>query len=102
MFLIIWQFETDEAHVEQFKSAYNTDGAWAQLFRRSAGYIRTDLACDVNAPLTYFTFDYWRTAQDFQNFQDTHAEEYRRLDRSCDSLTKRESKVGEFTLSGNT
>lgn len=96
MFLIIWQFEIDEAHLEDFKRAYGTDGSWAQLFRQSSGYIRTDLACDVNAPLTYFTLDYWRTVQDFQDFRDLHTEEYQRLDRLCESLTKRETKIGEF------
>ncbi|MGH7492804.1 MAG: antibiotic biosynthesis monooxygenase family protein [bacterium] len=98
MFLIIWHFETDEACVEEFKRAYDAEGVWAQLFRQSSGYLRTHLANDVNASFSFFTLDYWKTVQDFQDFKNSHAEEYRRLDRLCESLTKRETKIGEFTI----
>ena len=98
MFLVIWQFETDKAHAEAFEQAYGAEGVWAQFFRQSPGYVRTELARDCHAPGHYLTLDYWKTAQDFQTFKDSHAEAYLRLDQSFEALTKRETKIGEFII----
>ena len=98
MFLIIWHFETDQAHAEAFERTYGSGGVWAKFFRQAPGYVRTELARDRNAPCSYFTLDYWKTGQDFLTFKNAHAEAYLRLDQDCAALTLRETKIGEFNV----
>ena len=88
---IVWRFTTDAP--EEFERHYGPEGSWAQLFRRSTGYVRTDLLSDGSC---YLTIDWWRSPDGFAEFKREHGDEYAALDRECEALTRSEEKVGEF------
>src|SRR5947209_7277090 len=97
MFVVVWQFEVGEENKDQFEAAYGAGGAWAQLFRSSAEYRGTELLRDAYGPLTYLTIDRWTSEDAFRAFRKEHDSEYEKLDRECDSLTGRETRIGAFT-----
>jgi hypothetical protein len=82
MFVVVWQFEIAEDKVAAFETAYGPEGAWAQLFRHSADYQGTELLRDAYIPA----------------FRKTHDAGYEKLDRECDHLTAKESRVGAYTV----
>ena len=97
MFVVVWQFEIAEDKVAGFEAAYGTDGAWAQLFRTSPEYLGTELLRDAYVPGNYLTIDRWSSEQAFRAFRKDHDGEYEVLDRKCDALTGRETRVGAYT-----
>ena len=74
MFVVVWQFEIAEEKIAAFEAAYGPEGAWAQLFRNSASYLGTELLHDAYVAGSYLT-----------------------IDRSCDALTSRETRIGAYT-----
>jgi heme-degrading monooxygenase HmoA len=98
VFVVVWQFEIAEENVPAFEAAYGPEGAWAQLFRTSPNYLGTELLRDTYVPLTYLTIDRWASENDFRTFRKDHDLEYESLDRSCDSLTSRETRIGAYTV----
>jgi heme-degrading monooxygenase HmoA len=97
MFIVIWQFEIDEEKAAAFEAAYGPDGAWAQLFRSSADYKGTELLRDAYIPGSYLTIDRWASEEAFRAFRREHDAEYEQIDRNCDALTSRETRVGAYT-----
>ena len=98
MFVVIWQFEIAEESVAAFEAAYGPEGTWAQLFRTSADYLGTELLRDAYIPGSYLTIDRWASEDEFRAFRKDHDTEYEALDRSCDSLTSRETRIGAYTV----
>jgi heme-degrading monooxygenase HmoA len=98
MFVVVWQFEIAEKNVAGFEAAYGADGAWAQLFRRSPEYLGTELLRDAYVPGNYLTIDRWSSEEAFRAFRKDHDSEYEVLDRKCDALTSRETRVGAYTV----
>ena len=98
MFVVVWQFEIAEEKVSAFEAAYGPDGAWAQLFRRSADYKGTELLRDAYVPGGYLTIDRWTSEEAFRAFRKDHDREYEALDRECDALTAKETRVGAYTV----
>jgi heme-degrading monooxygenase HmoA len=98
MFVVIWQFEVAEERVAAFEAAYRPDGAWAQLFRSSAEYLGTELLRDAYVPGLYLTIDRWASEEAFRAFRREQDAAYERLDRECDALTARETRVGAYTV----
>ena len=98
MFVVVWQFEIAEEKIAAFEAAYSADGAWAKLFRTSPNYLGTELLRDAYIPGSYLTIDRWASEQDFRAFRKDHDPEYEALDRSCDDLTSRETRIGAFTV----
>jgi heme-degrading monooxygenase HmoA len=97
MFVIVWQFEVAEENVAAFEAAYGPDGSWAQLFRSSPGYQGTELLRDAYVPGSYLTIDRWSGEDAFRAFRKEHDSEYEKLDRACDALTARETRIGAYT-----
>lgn len=97
MFVVIWQFEIAEEKVPAFEAAYGPQGSWAQLFRSSPHYQGTELLRDAYVPGSYLTIDRWASEEDFREFRKQHDQEYETIDRSCDDLTGRETRIGAFT-----
>ena len=97
MFVVVWQFEITEDKVPAFEAAYGPEGAWAKLFGASPNYLGTELLRDAYIPGTYLTIDRWSTEADFRAFRKQHDQDYEALDRECDSLTSRETRIGAFT-----
>ena len=98
MFVVVWQFEIAEENVAAFEAAYGPEGAWAQLFRTSPDYKGTELLRDAYVPGAYLTIDRWTAEEAFRTFRKVHDSEYEVLDRQCDALTSRETRVGAYTL----
>ncbi len=98
MFVVVWQFEIAEDKIAAFEAAYGADGSWAQLFRGSPNYLGTELLRDAYVPGSYLTIDRWKSEEDFRSFRKSHDKEYEALDRACDALTARETRVGAYTV----
>lgn len=98
MFVVVWQFEIAEDKVAGFEAAYGAEGAWAQLFRTSPEYLGTELLRDAYVSGNYLTIDRWSSELAFRAFRKDHDGEYEVLDRKCDALTGRETRVGAYTV----
>jgi heme-degrading monooxygenase HmoA len=98
MFVVVWQFEIAEENIPAFEAAYGPDGAWARLFRNAPNYLGTELLRDAYVPLTYLTIDRWASEDDFRAFRKDHDAEYEALDRACDPLTSRETRIGAYAI----
>ena len=98
MFVVVWQFEIAEEKVAGFEAAYGADGAWAQLFRISPEYKGTELLRDAYVPGSYLTIDRWTSEEAFRAFRKDHDKEYETLDRQCDVLTAKETRVGAYAV----
>ena len=98
MFVVVWQFEIAEDKIAAFEAEYGPEGPWAQLFRASTNYLGTELLRDAYIPGFYLTIDRWASEADFRAFRKDHDAEYESLDRSCDSLVSRETRIGAFTV----
>jgi heme-degrading monooxygenase HmoA len=97
MFVVVWQFEIAEEKITAFEAAYGPEGPWAELFRSSSEYQGTELLRDAYVSGTYLTIDRWASEQAFRDFRRTHDTEYEAVDRSCDALVSRETRIGAFT-----
>jgi heme-degrading monooxygenase HmoA len=97
MFVVVWQFEISEEQVAAFEAAYSHEGAWAQLFRASSEYRGTELLRDAYIPGVYLTIDRWASEEAFRTFRKDHDADYESLDRACDALTSRETRIGAYT-----
>ena len=98
MFVVVWQFEIAEDKVSAFEAAYGPDGTWAHLFRTSPDYLGTELLRDAYIPGAYLTIDRWASEEAFRAFRKDHDHGYETLDRACDALTSRETRIGAFTV----
>jgi heme-degrading monooxygenase HmoA len=98
MFVVVWQFEIAEEKQAAFEAAYLPEGAWAQLFRTSPEYLGTELLRDAYIPGVYLTIDRWVNEGAFRAFRKDHDQEYEALDRDCDALTSRETRIGAYTV----
>ncbi len=98
MFVVVWKFEIAEDKVAGFEAAYGPEGAWAQLFRTSPNYLGTELLRGTYEPGSYLTIDRWSSEEAFRTFRKEHDSEYEALDRRCDALTGRETRVGAYTV----
>jgi heme-degrading monooxygenase HmoA len=97
MFVVVWQFEIAEEKIAAFEAAYGPNGSWAQLFRTSPDYRGTELLRDAYIPGFYLTIDRWISEEAFRAFRRDHDADYEALDRSCDALTSRETRIGAYT-----
>ena len=98
MFVIVWQFEIAEENVAAFETAYGADGPWSELFRKATGYKGTELLRDAYESGKYLTIDRWTDEQAFRAFRKEHDADYEALDRSCDALVSRETRIGAYLL----
>ncbi len=98
MFVVVWQFEISEEKIAAFEAAYGPEGSWAQLFRSSPSYLGTELMRDAYVPGSYLTIDRWKNEEDFRAFRKGHDQDYEVLDRNCDDLTSRETRIGAYAV----
>jgi heme-degrading monooxygenase HmoA len=98
MFIVVWQFEIAEQNVATFEAAYGPEGEWAQLFHGSPDYKGTELLRDAYIPGAYLTIDRWTSEEAYRGFRKEHDVAYEALDRQCDALTSRETRIGAYTV----
>jgi hypothetical protein len=92
-FRIIWEFRAAEGRSADFERAYGAEGVWTELFRRSAGYLGTDLIRPEAVGGWYRTIDRWKSREDCDAFHKAFAAEYAALDAACAVLTAGERFV---------
>jgi heme-degrading monooxygenase HmoA len=96
MFVVVWQFEVADEKIAAFETAYGPDGPWAGLFRRSPDYQGTEFLRDAYDSGKFLTIDRWTSELAFRAFRKEHDTEYETLDRACDALINRETRIGAF------
>jgi hypothetical protein len=95
-FVTVWEFHVKPETGSQFERIYGPGGDWAQLFRRSPDYHGTTLLRDHDCPGRYLTLDQWTSREALQQFKQDHQADYSALDKKCESLTEKESFIGDF------
>ena len=96
MLVIVYEFHAKPDRLGDFETIYREDGAWAELFRRSPGFVSTTLMKDMGDPRRYLVADRWTSAETFDDFKRTHATDYDALDERCRRLVERETLIGRF------
>lgn len=93
MFVIIWTYIMKAGKQSEFEGVYNSEGTWAQLFRKAKGYLGTELLRDSEDPLRCVTIDRWKDESSFKRFKEEYYKEYDSLDTYCASLTESEQHI---------
>lgn len=96
MHVILWRFEVKEEYVDNFISAYDPNGTWAEFFRKDQDYKGTRLLCDVENKLIFVTMDMWESKESFGKFKKKYEEEYYKLDSEFEKFTIAEKLIAEF------
>jgi hypothetical protein len=96
-FVIIWEFLINPRKRRAFELAYGPDGEWARFFRKSPGYLCTELICDSQKPKRYITLDYWKSRKHYEIFKRQNRKMYEIIDERCEVLTTRELEIGKFS-----
>jgi heme-degrading monooxygenase HmoA len=96
MYVILWEYRVRTECYAEFEQVYSADGAWAKLFRRSDGFVRTDLLRDEQQRGRYVTIDWWRSDEDYETFLSRWGPEYAALDAQCENLTEQETLLGKW------
>ena len=98
MIALVWRYEVLEEARAAFEATYAPTGAWARLFARGDGYRGTELFRAEDG--SYLTLDLWRSRADFDAFLEAHRADYEALDRSTESWTAAEHRIGEYEVMG--
>lgn len=96
MYIIVWEYRVKTDMRVEFEAVYSPQGAWADLFKRSAGFIEVELLRDEQEPERYLTIDRWRSKATYEEFLSRWQEEYQALDARCDNMTESEALVGKW------
>ena len=96
MFVRVWQFHARADKTAEFRAAYGSNGDWAALFRRGAGYLGTEFLESTAGQGVYITVDRWESAEAWQAFLREWSADYAALDRTCEELTAAEEEIGAF------
>lgn len=96
MYVIVWEYRVKADKRSEFEAAYSSDGAWAELFKRSAGFIAVKLLRDETDPQHYLTMDRWRTKAGHEEFISRWREDYKALDALCENMTESEALIGKW------
>jgi heme-degrading monooxygenase HmoA len=95
-YAILWEFHVIPEFQSQFEHVYGPDGDWAHFFRSGNGYFGTELIRDETNPDRYVTLDLWSSRADYESFRKQYADEYHRIDQSCERMTNNERALGTF------
>lgn len=90
MYIIIWEYQVKPEHTTEFEEGYSSSGAWAQLFQKSKGFLKTELLRDEKHPGRYLTIDEWISPQEYEHFLSHWGHAYAALDAHCEHLTEQE------------
>jgi heme-degrading monooxygenase HmoA len=93
MLVRVWEYEVVPGREAEFERLYGSAGAWAQLFARSAGHVRTELYRGVEQPARYLTVDRFSDTDSWQRFLSEHGADYAELDSRCAHLTTSQVEI---------
>jgi heme-degrading monooxygenase HmoA len=94
MITIVWEYQVKANHLAEFERIYAPDGDWAELFRKSKGFVGTRLFQASDDQQLFITMDQWESITDFNTFLSQRKQEYEKLDKQCDSLIEHETRLG--------
>jgi len=95
--VVVWEFRIRATKRRAFERAYGPDGEWATFFRKGKGFLGTELIRDAHDATRYLTLDSWKSRKDYERFKSENREMYQLIDQRCESLTTRESEIGQFS-----
>ena len=95
-YVYVWEFAVFPGRESDFIRYYGPQGIWAQLFRKSPGYIGTLLLQDGRQPHRYLTVDRWRTQAEHDAFLARFRQDYQRVDKECEALSSSERELGSY------
>lgn len=95
-FLIVWEFAVKPEMESAFEAAYGPEGDWVRFFRKGKGYRTTKILQDISGNGTYLTLDFWDSRAAYEQFKKEHVQEYGLIDAACESLTERETLIGQY------
>jgi heme-degrading monooxygenase HmoA len=95
-FTYIWEYVVLPRCVDDFEELYRPQGAWSQLFRRSTGYIKTELHRDRSQLNRFITVDYWKSYDAGLEWRAVFGVQFEELDSRGEQLTAEEGEVGRF------
>ncbi len=96
MYIIIWEYRVTTEKKTEFEKVYSHKGAWADLFRKAAGYLGSELMRDEAQSEHFLTIDRWDSKEGYEAFQSQWKTEYETLDIQCEGLTESESLLGKW------
>lgn len=96
----IWEFIIADDEIDVFWQTYGPEGPWIQLFKRSSGFVRTELIRDRSEPHRFVTIDYWESAAEYDRFMEDFRSEYETLDAAASGLASSERLIGHFSILG--
>jgi heme-degrading monooxygenase HmoA len=91
MYIIIWEYFVKPERLAEFEEIYSQNGAWAKLFQKSRGFLKTELLRDAEHLHCYITIDQWRSSSAYEQFLSEWKSEYLALDARCEKLTEKEA-----------
>jgi len=98
IYAIVWEYRVRRGRERQFERIYGPRGAWAHFFRKGRGHRGTHLYRETARTRCYVTVDLWASRAAFAAFHRNHHSEYARIDRQCDALTEKETRIGAWTV----
>ena len=96
MYVLLWEYQVKAEKLSEFEEFYSPWGTWANLFKKSNGYLGTELLRDEKQSQRYLTIDRWDSKESYEAFQSQWKKEYKALDARCEGLTKWESLLGKW------
>lgn len=96
MFIRIWKFQVNAGKEVEFEKVYGPSGDWVQLFRKSDGFLKTELHRDLTDHSCYVTLDYFKSKADFETLMEQYKDEYAAMDRRFEGFTISEHNIGVF------
>ncbi len=101
MITIVWEYQVKANRLAEFEKIYSSNGAWAELFQKGKGFLKTQLFQSSEHGELYITIDQWESLKDYKAFLAQWKKEYEKLDNQCAELTERESCLGTFGVGFN-
>ena len=98
MFIILWEYNVQPENQSEFESIYSPNGTWAELFKKSAGHLGTELLHDTVSLQRYLTIDRWKSKEEYDAFLSEYEAEYKVLNAQCEGLTESESLLGKWEM----
>lgn len=99
-YVYVWTFQVKTGCEVQFEKIYGPQGLWVQLFRKSPGYLATELIRDTDRRGRYVTVDTWQDEASHRAFREQYDKEFKVLDQQCEQLTESEELIGHFVKVG--
>ena len=96
MWVIVWEYMARPDRLAEFERLYRPDGAWVELFKRSAGFVGTTLLRDAQNANRFMIEDRWTSEGAYEAFKREFAAEYEKLTKRGERSFRAEHLIGRF------